>query len=368
MNLRESIRSYALSLGFDSVGFANPEGFSLRHSDGLESFLHEGHHGDMGWMQARAELRKHPSQLWPEVKSILALGHNYAPTENPLEALDRKNEGVISCYAKGDDYHDVIKKKLKALAQWLVQEHGGEVKVFVDTAPVMEKPLAEQAGIGWQGKHTCIVSREFGSWLFLGEIFTTLDIEPDAPEVDHCGSCRACLDICPTNAFVDARKLDARRCISYLTIEHKGHIPREFRRAISNRIYGCDDCLAVCPWNKFAQSASEAVYQARDALKSPQLGDLLQLDDAEFRVLFAKSPIKRIGRDRFIRNVLIAVGNSNNDAYLPIILSLLKDESALVRTAAVWALLHISPLEFSKQRTIYRESEKDADVLSEWNC
>ena len=367
MNLRESIRSYALSLGFDSVGFANPQEFLSRHSDGLESFLHAGHHGDMGWMEGRAEQRAHPAQLWPQVKSIIVLAHNYAPSENPLEALERKNEGVISCYAKGDDYHDVIKKKLKALAQWLVQTHGGEVKVFVDTAPVMEKPLAEQAGIGWQGKHTCIVSREFGSWLFLGEIFTTLEIEPDATEVDHCGSCRACLDICPTNAFVDARKLDARRCISYLTIEHKGHIPHEFRRAIGNRIYGCDDCLAVCPWNKFAQSASEAAYQARDALKSPQLSDLLQLDDAKFRLLFAKSPIKRIGRDRFIRNVLIAAGNSNNDAYLPIITSLLKDESALVRAAAVWALLHISPLEFSNQRTIYMESEIDADVLSEWN-
>lgn len=321
----------------------------------------------MGWMLEKAPLRPSPRTLWPEAQSVIMLGHNYAPESNPLAKLADKTSGNISCYALNEDYHDVIKKKLKQLAGSIAQEYGCDVKVFVDTAPIMEKPLAEQAGLGWQGKHTCLVSREFGSWLFLGAIFTTLVI-PDAdfshersewPEkssdvvssnkktldaslrwhdkTDSCGTCTRCLDICPTGAFTGEREIDARKCISYLTIENKGQIPLEFRKAIGNRIYGCDDCLAVCPWNKFAKAANESAYHPRAELQSPLLKDLVVLDDAAFRNLFRKSPVKRIGRDRFVRNVLIAIGNSGDESLLPIINPLKNDASPLVAEMAQWA-------------------------------
>jgi len=255
----------------------------------------------MVWLARNADRRVDPATLWPEAKSVVVLGANYGPDHDPLEDLKRRTAGAISAYAKGDDYHDVLKKRLKRLAGFMLENFGGDAKVFVDTAPVLEKPLAQEAGLGWQGKHTNLVSREYGSWLFLGSVFTTLEIEPDAPERDHCGACHACLDICPTRAFPAPYQLDARRCISYLTIEHKGHIPREFREAIGNRIYGCDDCLAICPWNKFAQVSREAQFQARAELRRPLLADLARLDDMAFRALFRGSPIKRIGRDRFVR-------------------------------------------------------------------
>jgi epoxyqueuosine reductase len=295
------------------------------------------------------------------------LGVNYGPDENPLAILEQRSSGAISVYAQGDDYHDVIKKRLKALARWLVAASGAEVKVFVDTAAVMEKPLAQAAGLGWQGKHTNLVSREFGSWLFLGAIFTTSDLSRDDAEADHCGSCRACLDICPTAAFPAPYKLDARRCISYLTIENKGPIPQEFRKAIGNRIYGCDDCLAVCPWNKFAQTGREAKLAARDELRAASLTDLARLDDTAFRTLFAKSPVKRVGRDRFIRNVLIAIGNSNDSALAVEAERLLDDASPLVRGAAVWALSQLMGQgEFEARAVKAMNAEADETVRAEW--
>lgn len=345
--IKKAIEEKARQLGFDAVGFCAPH-LPPTAAAGLQGFLDSGHHGDMAWLAERANWRASPDALWPEAKSVIVLGHNYAPRENPLDKLAHKTIGNISAYAQNEDYHEVIKKKLKVLARWLVQSQSCEVKVFVDTAPVMEKPLAAAAGLGWQGKHTCLVSREFGSWLFIGSIFTTIPalvvgsgapLEPDpAMQRGTCGSCTACLDICPTQAFTGPRELDARRCISYLTIEHKGQIPLEFRKAIGNRIYGCDDCLAVCPWNKFAQEASEAAYHPREALKAPLLADLAALDDAAFRALFRKSPVKRIGRDRFVRNVLIAIGNSGDNALLPTATALLTDPSPLVADMADWAV------------------------------
>jgi epoxyqueuosine reductase len=310
-----------------------------------------------------------PSALWPEVKSIVMLGLNYGPDQgqDPLAILTMRERGAISVYAQGDDYHDVIKPRLKAVARWLVAAAGGDVKVFVDTAAVMEKPLAAAAGLGWQGKHTNLVSRDYGSWLFLGAIFTTLDLAPDAGEIDHCGTCSACLDVCPTNAFPAPYRLDARRCISYLTIEHKGPIARELRPLMGNRIYGCDDCLAVCPWNKFAQAGREAKLSARGTLRAPKLTELARLDDAAFRKLFAKSPVKRTGRDRFVRNVLIALGNSGDRALAADAERLLDDASPLVRGAAVWALgrlLHPGRLATLAARRRGRES--DASVQQEW--
>ena len=304
----------------------------------LAHFLAEGAHGDMDWMAATAPRRGDPRTLWADARSVIMLGCNYGPDENPLAVLEQRTRGAISVYARGDDYHEIIKPRLKRIARWLIEAAGGDVKVFVDTAAVMEKPLAEQAGLGWQGKHTNLVSREFGSWLFLGAIFTTLELPPDAPVDDHCGTCQACLDICPTAAFPAPYQLDARRCISYLTIEHKGAIPRELRPLMGNRIYGCDDCLAVCPWNKFAQAGREAKLAARDALRAPELADLARLDDAAFRALFAKTAVKRTGRDRFVRNVLIAIGNSGDAALAEEAERLIDDASPLVRGAAVWAL------------------------------
>ena len=322
----------------------------------------------MDWLAANPERRSDPRGLWSEVRSVIMLGVNYGPDEDPLAILQQRTRGAISVYAQGDDYHDVIKKRLKTLARWLIAAGGGDVKVFVDTAAVMEKPLAQAAGLGWQGKHTNLVSRQFGSWLFLGVIFTTSDLPRDEAEADFCGSCRACLDICPTSAFPAPYKLDARRCISYLTIENKGPIPHEFRKAIGNRIYGCDDCLAVCPWNKFAQASREAKLAPREGLRAPDLAELARLDDAAFRALFAKSPVKRIGRDRFVRNVLMAIGNANDRVLAAEAERLLDDRSELVRGAAVWALSQLlTPNEFAELASKAAPAESDATVKAEWH-
>jgi len=320
----------------------------------------------MAWMETTAERRGDPRALWHEVRSIVMLGLNYGPEGDPLAILQARGRGAISAYAQGEDYHEVIKSKLERIARTLVETAGGEAKVFVDTAAVMEKPLAAAAGLGWQGKHTNLVSLEFGSWLFLGAVFTTLDVEPDAPESDHCGSCRACLDVCPTAAFPAPYRLDARRCISYLTIEHKGPIPRELRPLMGNRIFGCDDCLAVCPWNKFAKTGREAKLAAREALRAPRLDDLARLDDSAFRALFAKSPVKRTGRIRFVRNVLIAIGNSGDPALAAEAEILLDDAAPLVRGAAVWALSRLAPARLYALAAQRREAEKDGSVRAEW--
>jgi epoxyqueuosine reductase len=361
----ERIRSEASALGFDAVGIAKAD-LAPETSQRLMSFVELNRHGDMEWLDNRKEQRAHPRSLWPEAKSVVMLGVNYGPDDDPLEALNRKSAGVISVYAQNRDYHDVVKKRLKRLARFMTAEFGGDVKVFVDTAPVMEKPLSERAGNGWQGKHTNLVSREFGSWLFLGAVFTTLELSADAPETNHCGSCRNCLDICPTDAFPAPYQLDARRCISYLTIEHKGPIPHEFREAMGNRIYGCDDCLAVCPWNKFARKSSEVSLQPREDLKAPALAELASLDDGAFRKKFSGSPIKRTGRARFLRNVLIAIGNSNDSSLTGIAARLLDDESPLVRGAAVWALYRLSPEEWRAAITKRMKSETNESVLDEW--
>jgi epoxyqueuosine reductase len=348
------------------VGIARPDAIP-QAQDRLLRFLAEGAHGDMAWMATTAERRGDPRALWPDARSIIMLGMNYGPDDDPLMILRERSRGAISVYAQGDDYHEVIKPRLKAIARWLIGHAGGDAKVFVDTAAVMEKPLAQAAGLGWQGKHTNLVSRQYGSWLFLGAIFTTLELPPDTPEGDHCGQCRACLDICPTSAFPEPYRLDARRCISYLTIEHKGPIPRELREHIGNRIYGCDDCLAVCPWNKFAQAGREAKLAARENLRAPDLAELARLDDAAFRARFAKSPVKRTGRDRFVRNVLIAIGNSGDAALASEAERLLSDASPLIRGAAVWALSQLidrQQLETLAARAL--TDETDADVRQEW--
>jgi epoxyqueuosine reductase len=338
--VREAIRDRALALGFDAVGFA-PASLGQEARDRLGAFLAEGMHGDMGWMAEKAERRGDPRALWPEARTVIALGLSYAPHEDPRRMLGHADRGVVSVYARGRDYHDVVKGRLKALAQWIHRTHGNEVKVFVDTAPVMEKPLAERAGLGWQGKHTNLVSREHGSWLFLGEVYTTLELPPDPPGEDRCGSCRRCLDACPTSAFPAPHRLDARRCVSYLTIEHKGPIPEELRPLMGNRIYGCDDCLAACPWNKFARRTREAAFLPRAELTAPRLADLARLDDASFRQVFSGSPIKRIGRDRFVRNVLVALGNSGDRGQADAAEALLDDPSEVVRDAASWALARL---------------------------
>jgi epoxyqueuosine reductase len=331
------IRNSARDFGFDACGLTGVEA-PWPAAAHLREFIAEGRHGEMGWMETTAERRAHPRAMWPDARSAIVLGVNYGPDADPLAALALRDRGVISVYAQGYDYHELIKSRLKALARWLAAEMPCQVKVFVDTAALMEKPLAGAAGIGWQGKHTNLVSRDFGSWLFLGVVLTDLALTPDAPETDHCGQCHACLDICPTNAFPAPYQLDARRCISYLTIEHAGPIPVEFRTALGNRIYGCDDCLAVCPWNKFAQVSHETKLAAREALVSPPLADLAALDDAAFRIHFSKSPIKRIGRDRFVRNVLYAIGNSGDPALSHAAQARLDDASSVVRDAAAWAL------------------------------
>jgi epoxyqueuosine reductase len=334
---RSAIRAKALGLGFDAVGFA---GVSDGAEDkvNLEKFLALGRHGDMAWMKDRRGVRGRPEALWPEAKSAIVLGANYGPSADPLAALERRDLGAISVYAQGADYHDVLKKRLKALARWLVETYGGQVKIFVDTAPVMEKPLAERASAGWQGKHTNLVSREFGSWLFLGEVFTTLDLPPDAPHADMCGSCDRCLKACPTGALPEPYRIDATRCISYLTIEHKGAIEPELMEKMGNRIYGCDDCLTVCPWNKFAAPTREEAFHPRAESSAPRLADLARLDDAAFRKMFAGTTIKRTGRDRFVRNVLIAIGNAGDPTLESVAQGLRADPSPLVRGAATWAV------------------------------
>ena len=332
----ERIRAHALALGFDAIGFA-PAELGPEARTRLTDFLAAGHHGDMGWLAERTEQRSQPRALWPEARTVIALGHSYAPEDDALATLARADRGNISVYARHRDYHDVIKGKLKHLAQFVASRFGAGVKVFVDTAPVMEKPLAERAGLGWQGKHTNLVSRQHGSWLFLGEVFTSLALPPSPPGGGVCGTCTRCLYICPTNAFPAPYRLDATRCISYLTIEHKGPIPHALRPMMGNRIYGCDDCLAVCPWNKFASAGRDARLTARPDLAAPDLARLAALDDAAFRTLFAGSPIKRTGRDRFVRNVLIAIGNSGQARLLPAAQALLSDADPVVAEAACWA-------------------------------
>ncbi|WP_298335566.1 tRNA epoxyqueuosine(34) reductase QueG [uncultured Erythrobacter sp.] len=343
LNLEHRIEAQARELGFASVGFTGADEDPLR-AQRLEEWLGEGRHGSMEWMETRLHHRRSPQGLWPEAKSVIALGMSYAPAFDPMALDDVGERARISIYAQGKDYHDVVKKRLKALARWLVeQEPESELKVFVDTAPVMEKPLGEASGIGWQGKHTNLVSPDHGSWLFLGAVYTTLELEPSQPHRDQCGSCRACLDSCPTDAFPNAYTLDARRCISYLTIEHKGPIAEEFRVPLGNRIYGCDDCLAVCPWNKFASEAyAAAEFLPRAELTAPRLADLLALDDAGFRALFSGSPIKRIGRDRFVRNCLYAAGNSGEPQLRAYVEPLLNDPDPVVADAAKWAKARLS--------------------------
>jgi len=340
-SLTKALKAEAHRLGFASCGIARADAHDGRAE--LSAWLAAGHHGTMDWMEARADQRAAPQTLWPQARSVIVLGMSYAPAEDPLRLESEPSIGRISVYAQGSDYHDVVKRNLKALARWLVERAGGELKVFVDTAPVMEKPLGEAAGIGWQGKHTNLVSTAHGSWLFLGCIMTTLELEPDPPHPDRCGSCDACQRACPTEAFPAPHRLDARRCISYLTIEHKGPIPHEFRRAMGNRIYGCDDCLAVCPWNKFADSAgANKAFIARAELTAPELSDLLALDDAGFRAVFSGSPIKRIGRDRMVRNACIAAGNSGNAQLVPLLARLTGDANEIVAEAASWALRELS--------------------------
>jgi epoxyqueuosine reductase len=362
----EAIRAEARLLGFDVCRFARADA-PWPASERLAEYIAAGRHGEMAWIETTAERRAHPTAMWPGARSAVVLGMNYGPEHDPLAILGEPDRGAISVYAQGDDYHELIKKRLKALARWMQARYGGELKVFVDTAPLMEKPLAERAGLGWQGRHTNLVSREFGSWLFLGSILTELELTPDPAGEETCGSCRACLDACPTGAFPAPFQLDARRCISYLTIELKGPIPREFRPLLGNRIYGCDDCLAACPWNKFASRAREQALHAREALKAPALVELARLDDAAFRALFSKNPVKRIGRDSFVRNVLYAVGNSGRPALAAEAQRLLDDPAPVVRGAAVWALSRLlSPAEFEALRTARAPAEADLAVAEEW--
>ncbi len=363
---KAAIREQALALGFDAVGFA-PAALSESARENLAGFLAEGCHGDMGWLADTAERRGDPQRLWPEARSVIVLAANYAPAGDPLALLAAPERGNVSVYARGRDYHDLLKRRLKALGRWMSETLACEVKVFVDTAPVMEKPLAARTGVGWQGKHSNLVSRDFGSWLFLGEVFTSLALPPDPAETDRCGSCRRCLEACPTEAFPAPYRLDARRCISYLTIEHKGHIPVEFRVPLGNRIYGCDDCLAVCPWNKFARRSTEPAFLPRAELTAPRLADLAALDDAGFRKVFAGSPIKRSGRDRFVRNVLIAIGNSGAPELAATARGLLDDPSPLVRAMAIWAFGRLAdPAAFEAERSARLSRETDPEVRAEW--
>lgn len=339
--LRDAIRDRALAVGFDAVGFA-PAALGPEARERLAQFVAEGRHGDMEWMDERSDQRSHPQSLWGEARTVIALGTSYAPHDDPLRLAEHPDRGVVSVYARNRDYHDLVKGRLKTLAQWLAHQTKAGVKVFVDTAPVMEKPLAAQAGLGWQGKHTNLVSRDHGSWLFLGEIYTTLELPPDPPARDRCGSCDRCQTACPTAAFPAPYQIDARRCISYLTIEHKGPIPDDLKPLMGNRIYGCDDCLAACPWNKFARATREPAFLPRAELTAPRLADLAQLDDAGFRQVFSGSPIKRIGRDRFVRNVLVAIGNSGDPTLRPVAEALREDGSDVVREAAGWAAARLS--------------------------
>ncbi|MFP9135701.1 tRNA epoxyqueuosine(34) reductase QueG [Devosia sp. XGJD_8] len=359
------LRARATALGFDSFGIAAANARPDLPAK-LDAALAAGWHGDMDWMAETAERRGSPNGMWPEAKSVILLGINYGPETDPLAILGEKSLGSISVYARNRDYHEIIKGKLKEIAGLLARRTAAEVKVFVDTAPLMEKPLAEAAGLGWQGKHTVLVSREFGSWLFLGAILTSAELPADAPHAESCGSCTRCLDICPTNAFPAPFQLEARRCLAYLTVEHKGPIPVEFRAPMGNRIYGCDDCLAVCPWNKFASISREARLRARPELERPALAELVQLDDARFRALFAGSPIKRIGLARFLRNALIAIGNSDDATLIPLVEARLDAGDALVRGAAVWALRRLAPARAAELSLAYRARESDSSVMGEW--
>ena len=334
---KSDIVARALEEGFVDARICRPDAVP-EVAERLSTFIARGYHGQMGWLADRMHWRGNPAALWPEARSVLMLAESYTPEHDPLDVLERPDRGAISVYAQNRDYHDVVKKRLKRLARWMVAESGCAVKVFVDTAPVPEKALGQAAGLGWQGKHTNLLSRNWGNWAFLGSVFTTLELEPDTPERDHCGSCRACLDICPTDAFPAPYRLDARRCISYLTIEHKGPIDMGLRAKMGNRIYGCDDCLAACPWNKFAVAASDLRYAARDDLAAPKLAELAGLDDTAFRAKFSGSPVKRIGRDRFVRNVLYAIGNSGNPGLKNAAQSLVSDPDPAVVDAAVWAV------------------------------
>ncbi|MDO1557883.1 tRNA epoxyqueuosine(34) reductase QueG [Brevundimonas sp. 2R-24] len=364
---QEAVAARARALGFDVCRFASvAEGWEA--GERLDAFVEAGRHGQMAWMQTTRDRRRHPCAMWEDARSAVVLGMNYGPTSDPLALLARPERAAISVYARGDDYHEVIKGRLKEVAQVLAARTGAEVKVFVDTAPLMEKPLAGKAGVGWQGKHTNLVSRDYGSWLFLGVILSAAELVPDEPEVDHCGSCTACLDVCPTRAFPAPFQLDARRCISYLTIEHDGPWAPEFREAVGNRIYGCDDCLAVCPWNKFARDAREARLAERDDLKAPPLAELARLDDAAFRARFVRSPIKRIGRERFIRNVLYSIGSGRVTAALPEVEALLDDASGQVRGAAAWALSRLDPARFAALAERRLTAEPDPAVRAEWEA
>jgi epoxyqueuosine reductase len=374
--IREAIRGHALALGFDAVGFAAAHLADAARAD-LREYLERGYHGDMGWLADTSARRGDPQTLWPEARTVVVLGLNYHGDDDPLAALADPERGAISVYARGRDYHDTVKKRLKVLARWIASRWPAELpggppgglKVFVDTAPVMEKPLAQQAGLGWQGKHTNLVSRALGSWLFLGEIYLSLALEPDEPESDRCGTCRACLDACPTNAFPAPYRLDARRCISYLTIEHKGPIPHELRPLIGNRIFGCDDCLAACPWNKFARVTGVPEFLPRDGLTGPSLAEFAGLDDAGFRARFAGTAVKRIGRNRFLRNVLMAIGNAPEPSaeLVAAARSCLDDPSPLVRGAAVWAFGRIAGARvLAAAAAARRDSETDAVVSAEW--
>jgi epoxyqueuosine reductase len=366
MSAEDFLKAKAKELGFDACRMTRADE-PWAASERLEAYVAEGRHGSMEWMETTLERRKMPTAMWAEAKSAVVVGLNYGPDHDPMMMLERVGEGNISVYARGKDYHDILKKRLKQLARAFVEETGEDVKVFVDTAPLMEKPLAAKSGMGWQGKHTNLVSRELGSWLFLGVMLTAAELTTDKTEVDHCGSCSACLDICPTKAFPAPYQLDARRCISYLTIEHKEPIPHEYREAMGNRIYGCDDCLAVCPWNKFAETASEAAFWARAELKGPALEELAALDDATFREVFSGSPIKRIGRDRFLRNVLMAIGNSARHELVSIsVIPLLDDAASIVRGASVWALSRLDSARFTVEKSARLEHEADESVRAEW--
>jgi epoxyqueuosine reductase len=365
---RAEIRAQALALGFDAIGFAHAELAEATRAE-LAAFIAEGRHGDMGWLADKADRRGDPQELWPEAATVIVLGLNYGPDNDPFDFKARPETGNISVYARHRDYHDTVKKRLKALGRWMAERYGCGIKVFVDTAPVMEKPFAQAAGIGWQGKHTNLVSRDFGSWLFLGEVFTTLDLGGDNAEEDHCGGCHRCLDICPTRAFTAPYRIDARRCISYLTIEHKGSIRRELRPLMGNRIYGCDDCLAICPWNKFARPTAQADFLPRHELTAPRLAGLASLDEAGFRQFFTASPIKRIGRDRFLRNVLIAIGNSARAELADSAIARLQDASPLVRGAAVWAVSRLLPRRMVERLAADQlAGEADEEVRAEWQA
>lgn len=370
-SIEDLIRQKSLAEGFDLFGIA-PAKLPQNIGDHLRDYIDLGHHGTMTWMEERVLQRSSPHHLWGDCKSVIMLGMNYGPDLDPMTKLDKTDMANISVYAGNKDYHDLIKKALKRIGRWVVEDYKCEIKVFVDTAPVMEKPLAQMAGLGWQGKHTNLVSRELGSWFFLGAIFTTLDLKENTPTTDYCGNCQSCLDICPTNAFPNPYQMDAKKCISYLTIEHKTHIPLEFRRPMGNRIYGCDDCLSVCPWNKFAQETEKTAFHTRDSLQAPMLRDLVMMDDNAFRALFIASPVKRIGRDRFIRNVLIAIGNSLDLNFIDILTEKLREPNPLIRAMAIWALgtiltEHQMMDRFEHLKHEHMPKEIDPDVMTEWN-